>query len=182
MWQPVAIEGLLKILTFTKKRDLERHCRETTIHRTDLALFFDSCVTGHMPFRYRRYARDYVPPDLVPSDKEREALADSGVDRITGDALKMARKIAQLFQDRRHLIGHFLDAPGRRDWHLFYFDQRDLKADANHWTEGAHIHLINWLLRPQADAEALWADFTSANVQLGGSLHIRFADDRPANP
>jgi hypothetical protein len=178
MWQPVALEGLLKIFTFDKKRDLERHCRETTIHREDLALFLDVCVAGHMPFRYRRHARDYVPPDLVPSDKEREALAHSGLGPLKGDALKMARKIGQRFEARRLLVGHFLDAQGRPDWHLLYFDQRDLEADGNHWAKGAHIHLVNWLLQPQLNAEALWAKFTSSNVQLGGSLHIRFADDR----
>jgi hypothetical protein len=179
MWKPVAMEGLLKIFTFDKKRDLEKHCREITIHRGDLATLILTCQDGLMPFRHRIYRRDYVPRHLRPSQKEREALANNGVGPVTGDALKMVQKIEQLFQDRRHLVGHMFDTPGSPYWHFLYFDQRDLKDDGtNHWKQGAHVHLVNWLLRPQSDPETLWAEFTNGNMKLGGSLHIRFADDR----
>lgn len=177
MWEPVTMEGLLKIFTFDKKRDLEKHCREVTIHRGDFSLFVYLCEAGQMPFRHRIYGRDYVPPDVKPSEKEREALANNGLGPLKGDALKMAKKIGQLFQVRRYLVGHMFDTPAH--WHFLYFDQRDIKDDGpNHWKEGPHIHLINWLLRPQCDPEKLWAEFISGNVDLGGSLHVRFAADR----
>ena len=173
------MEALLKIFTFDKKRDLETHCREIVIHRGDLALPILTCEDRliPMPFRHRIYGRDYVPPHLKPSQKEREALANNGVGPLTGDALKMVQKIEQLFQDRRHLVGHMFDIPDSPYWHFFYFDQRDLKDDGtNHWKKGTHAHLVNWLLRPQASPETLWAEFTKGNMQLGGgSLHIRFA-------
>lgn len=134
-----------------------------------------------MPFRHRIYTRDYVPEHLEPSEKERGALADSGVGPLKGDALTMVKKIGQLFQGRRFLVGHLFDIPDSSQWHFLYCDQRDLQDNQNHWKEGAHVHLINWLLRPQADAaEALWLEFTTGNEppRLRGALHIRFAADR----
>ena len=82
------MEGLLKIFTFDKKRDLEKHCRGITIHRADLTLLVLTCKDGLMPFRHRIYGRDYVAPHLKPSEKEREALAihdeDVAVNRQLG--------------------------------------------------------------------------------------------------
>jgi len=128
-----------------------------------------------MPFMHKIHCRDYLPEHLEPSDEELNALFKSGLGPVTGDAAKTARKIfIQSPRERRYLVGHIFFTPSLEQWHFFYFDQRDLeKREPNHWQGGPHIHFINYLW-PQHNAQSLWSKFVSSNVQMGGSLHIRF--------
>ena len=128
-----------------------------------------------MPFRHRIHYGDYMPDHLVPSESEVKALGENGVGPLKGDALKMIRKVFQGFKDRRYLVGHIFYTSNLMEWHFFQFDQRDIdEGESNHWKEGSHVHLVNWVLRPKYDAQSLWSEFTSGKVKLGGSIHMRF--------
>jgi hypothetical protein len=181
MFQLQDLEGFLKIFTFDRKKDLDRYCREVVVHSQDFAAFVVSCDGGRMPFQHRIHYRDYVPEHLVPSEPGLGALAHNGVGPLQGDALKMVRKLGQLFRERRYLVGHMFFTPDLHEWHFFYFDQRDLEDERpNHWKGGSHVHFINWLW-PEHDAQSLWSRFVSADVQLGGSFHIKFVRDELTN-
>ncbi len=178
MFQLQDLEGLLKIFTFDKKRELEKYCRDVVIHSQDFAALIVSCGRGNMPFLHQKHWRDSVPEHLELSEAGLEALAKNGVGPLQGDALKMVRKFGQLFQERRYLVGHMFYTRTLYQWHFFYFDQRDTEEErANHWKGGSHIHFINWLW-PEHTAQSLWSRFTSGNVQMGGSFHMRFVRDR----
>ena len=47
--KPRAIEGWLGILNANKKRDLVKHCSETTLYLSDLAVLRLSCEAGLLP-------------------------------------------------------------------------------------------------------------------------------------
>jgi hypothetical protein len=176
------IEGFLRLFTFEKKRDLEKYCREVVIYGSDFAAFILACESARLPFCHQIYYRDYVPEHLHPTDNDLAALAANPVGLLQPGAQKTVRKISQIFQDRRQLVGHIFYVPGTSEWHFFQFDQRDLEAERrNHWKEGAHIHFLNWLW-PNYDAETVWANFTSGKVKLNDSLHVRYSDTTRRKP
>jgi len=175
------VEGLLKIFTFDRKADLERYCRDLVVYQSDFVAFVLACDAGRLPLRHKIHFRDYVPEHLEPSESQREALAANGVGPLKGEALKMVRKMFQLFEERRHLVGHMFFTPDLSEWHFLYFDQRDVtEGGPNHWKGGSHVHLLNWLW-PEYSAESLWNTFTSGRAKPGGSFHIRYSsrDDEP---
>ena len=144
------------IFTFDKKRDLEKYCREVIIHSQDFVLFILECEKGRMPFRYLTHFCDYVSPHLIPSELERDALTKNGLVLLRRDALKASRKIFQLFKERKWLVGHMFYSTNYWEWHFFCFDQRDIVQDEpNHWSEGPHIHFINWLWSGY-NGQSLW--------------------------
>ena len=169
------LPSLLEILYFKKKRDLVRHCRNAIIYQVDFAAFILACETGTFSWNHQIFYRDYVPPHLPPTQENLNSLASNGVGPLRGEAAKVMNRIAQIFEERRLLVGHMFYDKDISNWHFFYFDQRDLSNKGNHWKEGSHIHLINHLW-PNYDAESLWNKFCSGNIQLSGSLHIKFVD------
>jgi hypothetical protein len=172
------LEGLLTLFTFDKRRNLEKYCRDVVVHSHDFAALIKECERGKMPFLHRIHYRDYVPEYLEPSEAGLKTLAKSRVGPLQGDALKTVRKHRQLLQQRRYLVGHMFYTRTLYEWHFFYFDQRDLEGErVNHWKGGSHIHFINWLW-PEHTAQSLWSRFTSGNVQMGGSFHLRYDDGR----
>jgi len=170
------LESFLKLFTFDKKRDLEKYCRDITIHSSDFVNFIIACEAGAAPFRHEIHYGDHVPEHLQPNDADLAALASNGVGPLNPDAQKCIRKIGQIFKDRRYLVGHIFYTPDFSQWHFFQFDQRDLQDEENHWKEGAHIHFLNWLW-PNRDAQTVWRSFTSGKMKLNDSLHVRYSED-----
>ena len=67
--------------------------------------------------------------------------------------------------------------PSWHEWHFFYFDQRDLAENDNHWQEGGpHIHLVNWLW-PNLDGDLVWSDFVRNKEVPRQALHLRYVSD-----
>jgi hypothetical protein len=46
-----SLESLLKLLTFEKKRDLERYCRALTVESRDFVSLILSCEQNAVPFQ-----------------------------------------------------------------------------------------------------------------------------------
>jgi hypothetical protein len=86
---------------------------------------------------------------------------------------KHLRRLEQLFAQHRQLVGHLFYTPELSNWHLIYFDQRDINRRQNHWIGGSHMHIINWLW-PERDCQTEWDRFRSGNVQMKGALHVKF--------
>ena len=138
--------SLLKLFSFEKKQELERYCRDVTIRSEDFFALVLACELSGEPFRHEISYRDKMPEHLVPSEPEIEALKGTPAGSLlTGGAAKAARKMSQLFKDRRYLVGHLFFTLDYSKWHFFCFDQRDLETRGNHWKEGSHVHFVNWL-------------------------------------
>ena len=176
MAEPAApsLEGLLKIFTLGKKRELEQYCRNLVIGGEHFAdLVFSSGMTGQ-PFLHKINYRDHQPKHLHLSEADLKALGDNGVGPLTPAAAKAVRKMGQMFEERRYLVGHIFYVPDLTKWHFFCFDQRDLEErKPNHWKEGAHVHFVNWLW-PGKDAKSVWSNFVEGDYRPGDALHIRF--------
>lgn len=173
-----SLEGLLKIFSFEKKRELEQYCRRLVIsieHFADLVL---SCEMSGRPFLHKISYRDRQPKHLHLSEEDIKALGDNGVGPLTPAAAKAVRKMGQMFEERRYLVGHIFYVADLSKWHFFCFDQRDLEhRKPNHWREGSHVHFINWLW-PGQDARSMWSNFVEGDYRPGDALHVRFQGRR----
>ena len=172
------LEGLLKLFEFDKKRELERHCRTTVISKSEFANLVLACEMFGQPFLHRISYRDILPEHLHLSEADHKALADNGVGPLGPEAAKAVRKMAQMFEERRYLVGHIFYNSDFSRWHFFCFDQRDLEErKPNHWKEGSHVHFMNWLW-PKQDAQSVWSEFVKGNYKPGNSIHLRFNAER----
>ena len=171
-----ALNSLLTIFNITKKSDLTDHCRDAVIEGTDLTNLIDGCMMGAIPIRHFRFHKHHHPEHLVPKDRDREAMARNGVGPLSKDAKRFVNKIEQIFEQRRLLNAHlFIPVEYPTDWHLFYFDQRDVDQDRNHWEHGEHIHLMNMVTHPRLPVLDLVKKLDEEDrPKLGGGLHIRY--------
>lgn len=175
-----SMQDFLKIFTFTKKKELEKYCRDLVIQQRDLVDFILACELGQAPFRHLIHYGDHQPEGAQLTDDDLAAISNNPVGLLHPGAQKAFRKISHLFNVRRYLVGHIFYTPDLSEWHFFQFDQRDLEdTRPNHWKEGAHIHFMNWLW-PNRDPKILWNQFTSGEAKLNDSVHVRF-NDSPQN-
>jgi hypothetical protein len=162
------------LIGITKKSELKKHCRRTTITQRALVNLILACET-HMipPWQHQIHYRDFVPDQLELTEADRLSLVSNGVGKMNSPAKKAANKIGEIFDKRRLLVGHLFFTPDLKYWHLFYFDQRDFAERGNHWKYGSHIHLINYLW-PSLTAEGVWEQFRTGNPNMQGALHVKF--------
>ncbi|HTS39886.1 MAG TPA: hypothetical protein VMH84_05020 [Xanthobacteraceae bacterium] len=169
------IEGLLQLFLCHKKSELKKLCRITTVTKAALADFIVGSISGVTPWAHQRHHREFVPSHLIPSTDGGVSLTADG--RFTSAAQKFMRKISSIFDQRRLLSGHLFFSSDLSNWHLLYFDQRDMARHDNHWDGGSHIHLINHLW-PNWTADSIWNEFRTGNPQMKGAYHVRFIDSR----
>lgn len=167
---------ILQLFTAQKKSELKALSRSAVIDKTSFAQFVMASMLGETPWAHQISHRQFVPEGIQPNDQELAALGKAKVGKAEGDAKKAITKIGQIFAQRRMLVGHIFYSPDLSNWHFIYFDQRDIDRQRNHWEQGPHIHLINFLW-PNHTAAGLWELFNSGNVQLSKALHIRFLNN-----
>jgi len=173
-----SLEALLKIFEFDKKRELEKYCRSAVITRSDFANLVLVCELHGVPFLHQISYRDIVPEHMKPSHSEHKALTDNGVGPLGPEAAKAVRKMAQIFEERRNLVGHMFYSQDLTKWHFFCFDLRDVEERRpNHWKGGSHVHFMNWLW-PNQNAQSVWSEFVTGNYKPGSSIHLRFLAER----
>jgi hypothetical protein len=168
------LDGLLKMFSFHKKSELEKYCRDVVISSENFFALILACEQSDNPFCHEISYRDKVPKHLNPSDSETQALLDNPVGALSPEAEKAVRKLSQMFEERRYLVGHIFFTPDFSKWHFFCFDQRDLETEGNHWKEGSHVHFINWLWAGQ-DAKSVWSNFVGDDRRPGDAIHLRFS-------
>jgi hypothetical protein len=166
------LDGLLKIFTIQKLRDLRKHCHDEIVSHHDLANFIMWCKSSKdAPFLHTSLHREFVPEHLHLKDTDLSALAENGVGRFKPAAQKTANKVFAMLDERRILSGHLFQTIGQ--WHFIYFDNHDRTSHRNHWSEGPHIHLINYLW-PNRTADSVWNEFRDGNPTMKGAFHIRY--------
>lgn len=176
-----SLESLLNVLSFERKVDLVRYCRDLTISAEDFFKLVLACEIFGQPLLHQITFKDKVPPHLVPKDSEIEALQNTPAGSVvSGEAAKAVSKMSQFFVDRRYLVGHMFFTPDKSRWHFFCFDQRDLNTTGNHWEKGSHVHFVNWLW-PNLKADSVWENFTAADCRPGADLHLRFVEPEREN-
>lgn len=176
LFPPQDVESLWKVFTFSKKSDLKRYSRKARIYASDFTTFIIMCRKGFLPFLYRCQFSERRPNHLAPTKANHDALVRSfnkGVGPLDGEGQKALRKVFALLDERRCLAGHMFFTPGFHEWHFFYFDQRDMAGNGNHWQGGAHIHLVNWLW-PNLDPRMVLHNFEVNNKPPSGALHLRY--------
>lgn len=168
------LKQLLTLFTLEKKRQIEAHCRTLVIRSEDFA---EVILAGRARmlglYAYRCHFRELRPAHLEPTPDELDALAGNGTGELQGKALKMMRKVGQLFDDRRLLAAHLFYSPSHQYWHLFYFDQRDRAERDNHWEHGQHIHYVHDTFTREPLAE-VWRKVCQDKPAFPRGLHIRY--------
>lgn len=168
------LPSLARVFEIKAKRELEAYCRTLEIHADDFAnLILAIDLGAGDPYLHQRYNRHLQPEHLLPADCNFEALREAEVGEPLAAVGKFSRKIEQLFTDRRFLVGHLFHTSDYKYWQFFYFDQRDMAEFDNHWTGGAHIHLVNDLW-PGLSAKDVVDGFMAEKPRMPTSLHIRF--------
>src|SRR5579863_8947709 len=100
-------ERVAKLFSFEKKQDLERYCRDFTIHSEDFFTLVLTCELLRYPFAHEISYRRKMPDHLVLSDSEIQALESTPAGSLLpGNAAKAVRKMSQTFVDQRYLVGH----------------------------------------------------------------------------
>ncbi|HGU0846748.1 TPA: hypothetical protein ACM6YQ_000780, partial [Escherichia coli] len=61
------------------------------------------------------------------------------------------------------------------EWHFIFFNINELKDKNNHWSQGAHIHLVNYLFTG-VSVQGVWDDFIKYNTTPSAKLHIKYND------
>lgn len=170
------LNSLLAIFNIATKSELSEHCRSTVIDSSDLANLIYACMIDAIPIQHFRFHKHHYPEQTIPAVSEHEALVRNGVGPLSREAKKFANKIDQMFAQRRLFNGHmFIPRNHPTDWHLFYFDQRDVDPHNNHWGQGEHIHLMSMLTHPQMNVLDLAEKIESeTRPKLSGGFHIRY--------
>lgn len=165
---------LANLFLLERKAELKTFCKKVEITKKEFSQTVLACEMGLLPWRHHISHRNFVPQHLEPTEEEWESVgpALASGDRAVPKAL---RKIMNQFDERRLLVGHIFYNHDLSRWHLLYFDQRDTSAHGNHWKVGAHVHLINWVLRTGQNANEAWQEFHDGNPKLRGALHIKCA-------
>lgn len=169
-----SLEGLFGLFNLSKKRDVERYCQDLVVTSEDFAnVLLAGRVVGLGPYLYASHFSETTPEHLNPKEHELAALGTNGVGQLKGAALKAMRKVNQIFRERCLLAMHLFYVPSQKFWHVFYFDQRDNEALANHWKHGPHIHYSQDSFTRQP-LETVWAKATAEKPSFPPSIHIRY--------
>jgi hypothetical protein len=162
-----------QILYEEKKSDLARFCREITLHGDDLANLVLSSAARIFPFLHESCHREFIPDDVQLRPRDLETMGKAEIGPMEKSVAKAFGRVDQIFQTRRLLNGHLFYRPDRARWGLFYFDQRDVSDEDNHWKHGSHLHLVTHLW-PNWTTQSVWREFCSGNPLISGALHVRF--------
>jgi hypothetical protein len=173
-----SFDDLWQLLSATKKNELKKLSQNTVVTKTAFANLILGSKVGMTPWTHRVHHREFVPQHLNVTEEDRAAIVSNGVGPAGPGARKFMSKISAIFDERRLLSGHLFFTPDLSNWHLLYFDQRDISRNRNHWDGGSHIHLINHLW-PKWTVQTIWDQFRRGNPRMTGALHLRFSDERP---
>jgi hypothetical protein len=156
-------EKIATIFAFTRKKDLERHIENIVITRDDLArASYSSDLSG---YSHQLKSFEYIPQTI------KDKIPDVGGLLSSGDIKKAVGITNGIFGSRRLSFAHLFEKES--EWHIFYFDHRDISEDAeNHWKFGAHIHFVNHLWA-NLKKDEVWDSLAGRSNKAYGA-HIRY--------
>lgn len=170
------IDKLVKLFNIEDKKSVKKYCRNLEISSEDLFhIILVGRSAGLRPYLYACHFDQNTPSHLYPTDRDLSALASNGVGVMSRSARKAATKMSQIFLDRRLFSAHLFYTQSQKYWHLFYFDQRDLDSDRNHWKAGGpHIHYTRESFCHEPLSVIWRAICTSPPRPPKTSMHVRY--------
>lgn len=168
------VEEILNIFNFHNKREVEKYCKDLVITSEGLtSLILAGQVQAMSPYSYQCHFFEGTPDHLNPTKEELNALGSNGVGKIKGQAKKAVTKMSQVFVERKLLAAHLFFTQTHKYWHLFYFNQRDIKLNRNHWKNGPHIHYASDTIT-KTPLNEIWNSVCSSKPSFPKSIHIRY--------
>ena len=171
-------KNLINLLTIDNRKELVSYCKSLDIEKSDFATLLVAGSAGILdPYKYAVHFMDVVPKHLEPKRGDLSYISENGVGPMSEKGRKVARKVFQIFKDRRLFAAHLFYTPCYTHWHLFYFDQRDQEQRGNHWIKGPHIHYVNDILNNN-ELGVVWDKVIKGDVGFNMKIHIRYIDSR----
>ena len=169
------IEKLVRLFNLEDKKSVEKYCRDLSISSDDLFhIILAGRTAGIRPYLYACHFDHRTPEHLHPAEHDLAALASNGVGALSRSARKTVTKVSQIFLDRRLFSAHLFYTASQRYWHLFYFDQRDVSGQRNHWKIGGpHIHYSRESFC-RDPLHVVWQAIRSSPPRPPRSLHVRY--------
>jgi hypothetical protein len=174
-------QGLLNLINAANKKSVQKICRELVIDQKDLYELIISGKHGLLsPYSYACHFSDYTPAHLFPTQDQLSALNQSGIGIHAGPAKRAITRLFQSVKERRMFAAHLFYLQNHEYWSLFYFDQRDISSDSNHWKIGGpHIHYA-YEAFANKPMHIVWQEICQLQASPPSSEHIRYKD-RDAN-
>jgi hypothetical protein len=136
-------KSLMDLFNLPDKASVDKFARTAVIDQRGFFQWITLARRGGLEgYKYANHFRELVHPDKHPTEKDHAALTANGVGPLSREASTAVRKLFQVIKDRRQFAAHLFYTPHGDYWHLFYFDQRDLSKDTNHWLKGPHVHYV----------------------------------------
>lgn len=172
---PQSSNKLIELLNLPDKRSIEKFCRDLVVTKVELSdLLLAARLGDLLPYLHAVHHDEIVPEHLLPTEEDNGAIIAGPTD-ARGN--KFARKISQIFEERRVWSFHALFTPPKDRWHVFYFNQRDMNEGPNHWKGGPHIHYSRQGYVNDT-FDNMWARVLTRPVKPPSGEHIRFSDPR----
>ena len=163
------LRAILPIFFAPTKKDLVKYCRTLQATIRGLSLLIENAEL--FGFHHQRVNWEWVPPHLAWTAAVSKTLREG----TESEKTRAMRKLSRVFKERRLFVGHlFYKADGH--WHLLYFDQRDRSEEDNQWKHGAHIHLLNYLVRPQTSLQGIAEELDKKRPSIKSEIHIRYRE------
>jgi hypothetical protein len=142
---------LRELLNISKKSELKKLARKVEIRELDLRKLI--MAAPFLNYRFEVKGKDFRDLEL-PQSSEVEAFRDLPLDRQLKGLEKLKRKISEYSRRSRYLSAYAFVSS--KQWHVFYFDQRDIEIGGdNQFKKGSHIHFVNSLW-PRYTFDQVW--------------------------
>ena len=168
---------LLELFNFEKKSELERHCQNLVILRSDFAALILAAQHGALhPYKYANHFDRKIPSHVIPSEEEHAAIAKNGVGAFkTKAARKFVSNMFHMFVEQRALTAHWCYTLNHEQWDFFSFDNRDTAKTSNHSIVGPHMHLI-CSLWPRLNMLDTWKKIQSGRLTASNKIYLRLKE------
>ncbi|NTW81833.1 MAG: hypothetical protein HGB36_00465 [Chlorobiaceae bacterium] len=170
----------IDIINCTKKSELEKLCKTSTIKMSDFVDYIMVCEAGLTHLNHIIHFVDFVPPDVETKDDDWKILDADRTFQATKEGQQAFRRLFKTHGMRQYRVGHMfftkeISHP-LHEWHFFFFEVNELQARDNHWRFGSHVHLTNYLW-PKLYCQKIWKDFIFTNAFPKSKLHLSCIDD-----
>lgn len=170
--------SIVEILSSTNKKELTAKCKRIEVNRDDFTAFISLCNSGFCHLEHRMKFFDLVPDDVKVRDEDWAALSSSPADMNSIQGKKSIRRLFMMHGLRKYIVGHLFierNAIDNPEWHFIFFNLNEIKDQNNHWSQGAHIHLVNYLFT-DVSVQNVWNEFITKSKTPNSKLHIRYRD------
>jgi hypothetical protein len=172
------VNTIVEILCSADKKELTAKCKRIEIQKTDFTDFILLCKSGLCHLEHRMEFFDFVPEDVQTREEDWDVLNAPPSELNLMESKKSLRRLFKMHGMRKYIVGHLFiesDKTHNPEWHFIFFEINELKDRNNHWSEGAHVHLVNHLF-PSINVQDVWSDFIKNKKTPSSKLHIRFND------